>query len=78
MYKEFEYYISCFDRSMILKFKNFKNFNFKELFDNLEYNYFKWMDDAECQCCEETLLEKMPKIYKDNLICVIYKDNEED
>ena len=76
--KIFEYCISCFNRSMILVFKDFKGFSIKEIFDNLEYNYFKWMDDADCQCCEETLLEKLPKIYRDNLICVIYEDDEDD
>lgn len=74
----FEYNIDCFNRSMILIFKDFKNFNLKELIDNLEYNYFKWLEDAECQCCEETLLTKLPKIYKDNIVCVIYEDDEDE
>ena len=69
--------ITCFERRIILIFKNFEDFDYKEIFDNLEYNYDKWCEDAECQCCEETLITKLPKIYKDNLVCVIYEDDEE-
>ena len=76
--KQFEYYVSCFERRMILIFRDFEDYSNKELFDNLEDNYYKWLEDAECQCCEETLIDKMPKIYKDNLMCVIYEEDEDD
>jgi len=75
--KQFEYYVNCFERSMILIFRDFEDYSNKELFDNLEDNYFKWCEDDECQCCEETLINKLPKIYKDNLVCVIYEEDKE-
>ena len=75
-YKRFDYEITCFNRGITMIFKNFKDFSYKQLFDNLEYNYFKWCDDAECQCCEETLINKLPSIYKKNLVCIIYNEEE--
>lgn len=75
--KRVDYYVNCFDRKMILIFRDFEDFSIKELYDNLEYNYDKWCENDECQCCEETLIDKLPKIYKDNLMCVIYEEDEE-
>jgi hypothetical protein len=60
-----------------LIFRDFEDYSNKELFDNLEDSYFKWQDDDKGQCCEETLLDKLPKIYKDNLMCVIYEEDKE-
>lgn len=74
--KQFEYYVKCFDRSMILIFRDFKEYNTKDLLDNLEDSYYKWCEDAKCQCCEETLIERLPMIYSNNLMCVIYEEVE--
>lgn len=76
--RQFEYYVSCFERRMVLIFRDFEDYSNKELFDNLEDSYYKWLEDAECQCCEETLIDKLPKIYKDNLMCVIYENDDEE
>lgn len=75
--KQFEYFVSCFERSMVLIFKDFEDYNTKELFDNLEDNYYKWQEDDKGYCCEEYLLEKLPTIYKNNLMCVIYEEDKE-
>lgn len=75
--KQFEYYVNCFDRSMVLVFNDFEDYNAKELFDNLENNYFKWCDGIEYDtCCEEYLIIHLPMIYSNNLVCVIYEDDE--
>lgn len=76
-YKRFDYGISCFNRGITLIFKDFENFSYKELYDNLENSYFNWQDDDKGYCCEEYLLEHLPKIYKNNIVCVIYDEEEE-
>lgn len=71
-------YIDCFNRKMELVFKDFDDFNQKDIMSYLTNNYYDWMDDDKGYCCEEYILANLPTIYKDNLICVIYDKDEED
>ena len=72
-----DYYVNCFERNMTLVFKDFEDFNHKEIFDTLEDRYFKWLEvEVGDDCCEEYILDNLPKIYKDNLVCVVYGEEE--
>lgn len=77
-YKRFDYGINCFNRDITLIFKDFDGFSNKELFDNLEYNYYDWQDDDKGYCLEEYMLEQLPELYKNNITSVLYGEYEEE
>ena len=44
----------------------------------MEKNYYKWNEDFEGMCCEEYILEKLPKRYKNKIVALIYEEEEEE
>lgn len=74
-----QFYVECFDRYMTIIFKGFDltKDDLKRIDEELEDAYYKWLDDAECQCCEETMINSINDYYKQYIVAVIY-DNEDD
>ena len=70
--------VSCFDREMIIVFKDFNNFDMKDITNILCEHYSNWCDDDKGYCCEEYILENIPEDYKNNIVCVIYEDEGDD
>lgn len=74
--KRVDYYVNCFERGLTLIFRGSDWFNNKEIYDSLEKSYDEWQEDDKGYCCEEYLIEKLPTIYKNNLLCVVYGEEE--
>ena len=74
-----QFYVECFDRYMTILFKGYDitKDDIKRIEEDLEDAYLKWLDDAECQCCEEMMLDSINDYYKQYIVAVIY-DNEDE
>ena len=72
-----EVYIGCFERMFTILFKDSNDIDIQIIEDNMEKNYYKWNEDFEGMCCEEYLLDKLPKRYKNKIVAVIYEEEEE-
>lgn len=73
-----EVYIGCFERMFTILFKNITDVDVQIIEDNMEKNYYKWNEDFEGMCCEEFILDKLPKRYKNKIVAVIYEEEEEE
>ena len=73
-----EVYIGCFERMFTILFKDSNDIDIQIIEDNMEKNYYKWNEDFEGMCCEEYILDKLPKRYKNKIVAVIYEEEEED
>ena len=73
-----EFYVNCFERTMIIVFKDFNNFNESDIEDMLDELYYNWHDNDEGECCEEYMLERLSEEYKNNIVCVIYEELEDE
>lgn len=73
-----EVYIGCFERMFTILFKNITDVDVQIIEDNMEENYYKWNEDFEGMCCEEFILEKLPKRYKNKIVALIYDKEEEE
>ena len=73
-----EVYIGCFERMFTILFKDSNDIDIQIIEENMEKNYYKWNEDFEGMCCEEYLLDKLPKRYKNKIVAVIYEEEEED
>ena len=72
-----EVYIGCFERMFTILFRNLKDIDIQIIEENMEKNYYKWSEDFEGMCCEEYILDKLPKRYKNKIVAVIYEEEEE-
>lgn len=72
-----ECYIGCFERMFTILFKNITDVDVQIIEKNMEENYYKWNEDFEGMCCEEYILDKLPKNYKNKIVAVIYEEEEE-
>lgn len=70
--------VECFNRMMIIIFKNFYEFNREFIENNLKESYYDWQDDDNGYCCEEYILKSMPENYKNKVMCVIYEDDKDE
>ena len=73
-----ECYIGCFERMLTILFKNITDVDVQMIEDKMEQLYYNWSEDFEGMCCEEYILEKLPKTYKNKIVAVIYKSEEEE
>jgi len=73
-----EVYIGCFERMFTILFKDSNDIDIQIIEENMEKNYYKWNEDFEGMCCEEYILDKLPKRYKNKIVAVIYEEEEED
>ena len=74
--------VECFERQLIIVFRDFDEFSFSDVKGRLYDNYCDWLeDDYYDYCCEEYMIGKLPDYYKNNIMCVLYeydKNNEDD
>lgn len=70
-----EFYVHCFDRKMIIVFKDFTDYSDADIENYLTETYDIWCEDAQDQCCEESMLESLPQVYKNNIVAVIYEED---
>lgn len=73
-----ECYIGCFERMFTILFRNITDVDVQIIEKNMEDNYYKWNEDFEGMCCEEYILDKLPKRYKNKIVAVIYEEEDED
>lgn len=76
--KKAQCWINCFDRMLTILFRDLEDEDIDEVEKLMEENYFKWNEDFEGMCCEEFILEKLPKRYKNKIVAVIYESEDED
>lgn len=72
-----EFYVSCFDRKMIIVFKDFIEYLERAIQSYLIESYYDWQEDDKGYCCEEYMLETLPEYYKNNIVCVIYEEDKQ-
>lgn len=72
-----EVYIGCFERMLTILFRDLDDEDIEEVEDIMEENYQRWNENYDGMCCEEYILDKLPKNYKNKIVAVIY-DNEEE
>lgn len=73
-----EFYVGCFDRKMIIVFKDFPEYLESDIQSYLISSYYDWQEDDKSYCCEEYMLETLPEYYKDEIVCVIYEEDKEE
>ena len=73
-----EVYIGCFERMFTILFRNITDVDVQIIEDNMEKNYYNWNEDFEGMCCEEYILEKLPKRYKNKIVALVYEEEEEE
>lgn len=71
------YYISAFDRELEILFKDITDEEVKDIENRLDNAYMKWSDDDMGYCCEEFMLEKLPKKYKEKILAIFYIGDDE-
>ena len=75
--KKAQCWINCFDRMLTILFRDLEDEDIDEVEKIMEENYFKWNEDDNGMCCEEFILEKLPKRYKNKIVAVIYESEDE-
>lgn len=73
-----ECYIGCFERMLTILFRGVDDEDIEKIEDKMEQLYYNWSEDFEEMCCEEYILEKLPKTYKNKIVAVIYESEEEE
>ena len=76
--KVIDFNVSCFDRTMVIVFKDFDEYRADDIVAYLTESYYEWQVDDRGYCCEEYMLEQLPEYYKNNIVCVIYEDDKEE
>lgn len=76
--REAECYIGCFERMLTIIFKNVNDVDIQIIENNMEKSYWDWQYDFEGMCCEEFILEKLPKRWKNKIVAVIYESEDEE
>ena len=75
------YYINCFDRELvlILNDKNLTEQDCADIYTQLDYAYIDWSEDFETymECCEEYMISKLDKYYRNSIVAVIYVGDDE-
>ena len=75
-YKKAECWIGCFDRMLTVLFKDLTDLDIEKIEEIMESYYYKWNEDYQGMCCEEYILENIPK--KDKIVAVIYEEEEDE
>lgn len=76
--KVVNFYVECFDRWLVILFQNVTNADIVIIENQLEEIYQEWLDDAKCQCCEETMINELDSIYRNNILATMSIENRED
>lgn len=76
--KKAECWIGCFERMFTILFKNLTSLEIQKIEDIMEEKYFDWNEDFEGECCEEYILNRIPKEYREKIVAVIYGEDEEE
>jgi len=74
------YYINCFNRELVLLL-NDKNLSMQDLADiytSLDYAYMNWHEINTDIPCEEYMISKLDKYYRNSVVAVIYVGDYED
>lgn len=74
--KKAECWIGCFERMLTVLFKDLTSLDIQKIEEIMESYYFKWNEDYQGICCEEYILENIPK--KDKIVAVIYEEEDEE
>ena len=74
------YYVSCFDRELVLILNdyNLEYKDIKEIEMQLDKNYIEWCDDDHFECCEEYMISKLDKYYRNSIVAVLYVGEEDE
>lgn len=71
------YFISALDRELEVLFKDITDDEVKDIENRLDNAYMRWSDDDMGYCCEEFMLEKLPKKYKEKILAIFYIGDDE-
>ena len=75
------YYLNCFDRELVLLLNdsNLESSEVEEIEKELDKYYNEWLEDDHFEGCEEYMISKLDKYYRNSIVAVIYvgdDDNE--
>lgn len=74
------YYIDCFDRELVLLLNdmNLESSEVEEIEKELDKYYNEWLEDDHFESCEEYMISKLDKYYRNSIVAVIYVGDEEE
>lgn len=75
-----KYHIECFDRELVLLFndKNLSTQDLSEIYTSLDNAYMDWQDINSDIPCEEYMISKLDRYYRNNIVAVLYVGDDED
>ena len=75
-----KYYIECFDRELVLLFndKDLSEQDIVEIEKNLDKAYAEWHDTLTDISCEEYMISKLDRYYRNSIVAVLYVGDDED
>lgn len=74
------YYINCFDRELVLLLndKDLSEQDLADIYTSLDYAYFDWQEINTDIPCEEYMISKLDRYYRNSIVAVIYVGDDED
>lgn len=77
--KMVSYYVECFDRTLLLLLNDtqLSEQDLADIYTALDYAYMDWCEIDTDECCEEYMINKLDKYYKNSIVAVIYVGDDE-
>lgn len=74
------YYLNCFDSELVLLLndRNLESSEVKEIEKELDKYYNEWHEDDHFESCEEYMISKLDKYYRNSIVAVLYVGDDED
>lgn len=75
-----KYYIGCYDRELVLLFndKDLTEQDLLDIYTSLDNAYMDWHDINTDIPCEEYMISKLDKYYRNSIVAVLYVGDDED
>lgn len=75
-----KYYIDCYDRELFLLFndKDLTEQDLLDIYKSLNNNYINWCENKTEECCEEYMISKLDRYYRNSIVAVLYVGDDED
>lgn len=74
------YYLNCFDRELVLLLndRNLESSEVKEIEKELDKYYNEWLEDDHFESCEEYMISKLDRYYRNSIVAVLYVGDDEE
>lgn len=75
-----KYHIECFNRELVLLFndKDLSEQDLADIYTSLDYAYTDWQEIDTDVPCEEYMISKLDRYYRNSIVAVLYIGDDED